>query len=127
MIITGLVGHGLSGPIVHLVHGHPLRALASFGLEAALPAAVFGLAMATPCHDEVCSTSLEIIAIGFPLALSAGTAIDSAALGWEDRVAPAKATTGLASFTVAPLVLPPLHTGSTTSPRPMGAAMVGTF
>ena len=127
MIITGLVGHGLSGPIVHLVHGHPLKALASFGLEAALPAAIFGAAMASPCSDEVCSTSLMIAVVGLPVAFTAGTAIDSAALGWEDRVTPAKATTGLGSITVAPLVLPPLRTGSTTSPRPMGASLVGTF
>jgi hypothetical protein len=123
--LAGLIGHGISGPIVHLVHGHPLRALASFGLEAALPGTVIGALLATPCTNDVCSSTVYLALIGLPVAFTAGTALDSSLIAWEDR--PAKAFAGLSSFTVAPLVLPPLHTGSTPGPRPAGAALVGTF
>jgi hypothetical protein len=44
--IAGAVVRGISGPIVHLVHGHPRKALGSFALEGVLPGifAAVGLA-----------------------------------------------------------------------------------
>jgi hypothetical protein len=123
--IAGLVGHGISGPIVHLAHGHPLLALGSFGLEAGLPALTVGLALGTRCSD-LCDTNVLVLVVGTPIALSIGTAIDSAALAWEDRP---KAREGALApaVRIAPLVLPPLRTGSLRLPSPAGAALVGRF
>ena len=125
--LAGLVGHGFSGPIVHLAHGHPLKALASLGLEAALPAAFLATALLSPCNGgDVCAGPLFAGLIGVPIALTAGAAIDSSALAWEDcPAAPARA--GSVSYSLAPLMLPSLKVGVPQTPRPAGVALVGTF
>jgi hypothetical protein len=124
--IAGLVGHGISGPIVHLAHGHPLTALASLGLEGALPGAVLGLGLGscTSQTDGCLGGLLFTLFVGLPIALTAGTSIDSAALAWEDRPRNDALTP---TVRVAPLVLPPLRMGTVHLPPPAGAALVGTF
>jgi hypothetical protein len=118
--LVGLIGHGISGPIVHLAHGRPLAALGSLGLEAGLPALTVGLALGPTCTGN-CVSQFWWLLIATPIALSIGTAVDSAALAWEDRpkVKP--------TVSVAPLVLPPLRMGTLHLPSPAGAALVGTF
>ena len=130
-LVSGVIGHAISGPIVHLVHHHPLKALASFGLEAALPgAAVLGVvAAAASCNniDDGCVSAVLLVAIlGLPIALTAGPAIDSAALAWEDRPASSDKAPAV-TWNVAPLVLPPLRPGAAHVPAPAGVALVGTF
>jgi hypothetical protein len=123
--IAGLAGHSLSGPIVHLAHGHPLTALASLGLEGGLPAFTIGLGLGMKC-SEFCGSTIFLLLIGTPLALSIGTAVDSAALAWDDNP---KARDGAPkpAVSLAPLVLPPLRMGALHLPPPAGAALVGTF
>lgn len=133
LTVLGFVGAGISGPIVHLVHQQPMKALASFGLEAALPAALLigGIASAAACADndaeDICIGPALLLLIGLPIALSAGLAIDSAALAWEDRPA-TSAKAPAVNFSVAPLALPPLRLGAAhLAPPPVGIALVGTF
>jgi hypothetical protein len=128
--VAGALGHGLSGPIVHLAHGHPLKALASFGLEAALPLLVAAAGAAVSSNNSTSdedgpSVGLLVILLAAPIALTAGPAIDSAALAWEDRP-PSDKAAGV-TFNVAPLVLPPLRAGAAHAPAPVGVALVGTF
>jgi hypothetical protein len=126
---AGLAGHGLSGPVVHLAHRHPLKALASLGLEAGLPAIAFAT-LFVPCNagDDVgpCASLLVGLFLLLPLTLTAGTAIDSAALAWEPA-APRRAALA-PSWTLAPLVLPPPRVASAPAlTPPAGVAVVGTF
>jgi hypothetical protein len=125
--ITGLVGHGISGPIVHLAHGHPLKALASLGLEAALPGAFIGLMFATShsCED-ICAGPVLFGLVGVPLAMTVGPAVDSAALSWEDPPS-AKDAAAKPSLHVAPLMLPSLKVGAGRASSPGGVSLVGTF
>lgn len=122
VLVAGLIGHGISGPIVHLAHGKPLKALASFGLEAALPGAMIAIGALSPCNDDFCGANLAALAIGVPIALTAGAVIDSSALAWEERSRPSAT-----SISLAPLVLPPPHIGAGSTPRPAGVSLVGTF
>jgi len=125
--LAGLIGRGLSGPIVHLAHHRPLTALASFGLEAALPALVLTAAFTASCHDQnVCAGELFAFVVGLPIALTVGPAIDSTALAWEDRPASSDKAAGV-TFSVAPLVLPSPRPGTAHAPAPTGIALVGTF
>jgi hypothetical protein len=126
MVVGGLAGHGLSGPIVHLAHGHPLKALASLGLEGALPTAFILAATLTPCNGEICGGNILAGVIGVPIALTAGAAIDAAALAWEDAPGP-RYRTGLASISLAPQMVAPPTVGASQVPRPTGVALVGTF
>jgi hypothetical protein len=127
--IAGLAVHGISGPIVHLAHGHPLKALASFGLEAALPGAIFGLTYAAVSTSQPDSTGVGpflLLVIGMPIAWTAGTTVDIAALSWEDP-STAKRTAAQPSLHVAPLMLPPLKVGAVRAPSPGGVSLMGTF
>jgi hypothetical protein len=133
---VGLIGRGISGPIVHLAHHRPAKALASLALEAALPAAALGAVFASAAagngggggDDDFPNLAPFFLGISLvPLAFSAGTAIDSAALAWEDRPPPSQSAQAV-TWSVAPLTLPALHAGAAhPGPVPMGAGLVGTF
>lgn len=107
------------------MHGHPLKALASFGLEAVLPSLFVTAAFALPCHEEICSANYVAFYIATPIALSAGLAIDSAALAWEDAPPP-RVRAARPSFGVSPLVLPPLRVGAAL-PSGLHAVFVNGF
>lgn len=126
--IAGLVGHGISGPIVHFAHGQPLRAIGSLLLEAGLPGLVLGgaLAGASGCREEVCIGPAVAMVIGLPVALTLGASLDAAALAWEPS-SPTRDVARNLTVGVTPLVLPPLRMGSNRLPAPAGAALTGTF
>ncbi len=126
--VAAFIARGLTGPIVHLAHHQPLRALGSLALEGALPAIFLVGAFAPHCSD-FCEGSLLSLIVGLPIALTAGTAIDVGALGYEPGPAKAQGPAEPAPrWSLAPLVLPPLHLGAAhAGPTPAGAAAVGTF
>ncbi len=73
-------GYLFGAPIVHLIHGNPGRAAASWGLRAALPVAFFGVGtVIEDCagHDFCGYGSLVI---GVPLGMVAAIALDAAVL-----------------------------------------------
>jgi hypothetical protein len=81
---SGIAGHALTGPIVHLAHGDIGGSFASLGLNAALPFTGAVLASALVCSDRsdfFCES--EPILIGGVLGGLASVAIDIAALSKE--------------------------------------------
>jgi hypothetical protein len=132
--LASLVGRGITGPIVHLAHGHPLKALASLGLEGALPGLVLAafFAQVKQCRTAssdgaFCVAPLVTALVGMPIALTLGAAVDSGALAWEDNPAAQRPGQKI-TWTVAPIVLPPLHAGTAhVGPTPVGGGLVGMF
>lgn len=129
-----LVARGITGPIVHLVHGHPLKALGSLALEGALPGVFVGAMYAEvqQCNtstgdDDFCVAPILTLIVAMPIALTAGAVIDSTVLAWEDRPN-VQGPDPKVRWSVAPIALPPLRVGAAhAGPMPMGAGVVGTF
>lgn len=79
-VLAGLGGAGyfLGAPIVHLVHGHVGKAVASFALRIP-PPLILGAAMLS-CFNR-CETGLIVLAAtSFPIVYT----IDAAVIAWED-------------------------------------------
>jgi hypothetical protein len=139
ILIGAAVGHGIYGPIIHLAHGRPDKAGLSFLLEAVLPAAAVGTTYlsASMCRGD-CVGTVIIAAISVPATLIGGMVVDSAVLANEDVKPGSDAAWGRggASFSLAPLLVPPLGSelGMAGAFRkglgreaPVGLSLVGRF
>jgi hypothetical protein len=83
LLHLGALSLALGPPIVHAVHGHPGRALASYGLRFGPPAAVFlGFVLAAlplDCHEASTRCGDDTVMVpAIALAYLAGVAIDYA-------------------------------------------------
>jgi hypothetical protein len=126
LFTVGLLGRGIAGPIVHLAHGHLLKALASLGLDLGLPGAVAITAFALPCGSddggESCYSRYFTLFIGVPITLMAGLVVDTVVLA-KDPV-PRAVASPAPTWSLAPVVLPPSAHGARA---PAGLAVVGSF
>ena len=104
LMVLGLAGYALGAPINHLAHGHPGRALASFGLRTLAAGAATGVVLADvlnhPCDGEPsCRHNIGAsVALATALVLT-GMIVDHAWLARERVPAPpprATLTPGLA-------------------------------
>lgn len=134
LLVTGMVGRSLSGPIVHRVHGQSWGHIAkSYALETG--GVVFGVGMAfvmgtqcpgllgadhlppqpTFCHFDVAAPLLTVV----PFALSVtGTILDSIYLVPKEPSSTEKAI--LPGFTVAPYLVPVFQRDERTGKQPFG-------
>lgn len=149
VFVLSALGHGLSGPIVHLAHGHVSKAGASFLLSAVLPAAALGVNFESfhLCDSreresritETCFIPTAILFfITIPATFVGGMIVDAVVLANEDdklRAAAARGRVG-ASFSLAPLLVPPLQSDQGIAgawqkgwgrEAPVGVSLVGRF
>jgi hypothetical protein len=93
LVVPGIAGNALSGPIVHWAHGHVARGFASLGLilgsgavGAGLGAGI-GAASDQGCTANVCGPSLAAIfaAVGLGIGMLAGVVVDVAVLPYEEQ------------------------------------------
>lgn len=88
LVMAGLGGYLVGGPIVHLAHGNPGRSLLSLGTRAGLPVTVAFLGVAAEnCGGRGDFCGLGGAIIGFGLGMVAAVAIDAAAIA-RDEVEP---------------------------------------
>jgi hypothetical protein len=146
VFVASAIGHGLSGPIVHLAHGNIGKAGASFLLNAALPAAALGtnLASFNICDSNSRSggscyiPTVFIFFASIPATFVGALIVDTAVLAIEDdKRSPAAAQgPGDASFSLAPLLVPPLRSDRGMAAAwqegwgrevPVGLSLVGRF
>lgn len=139
LLVIGVGGHGITGPIVHFAHGQPGKAGASFLLEAVLPLAAVGstILSSNVCRGD-CVASAVIGVISIPVTVIGGMVVDAVALAHEDitlREATSRRPGGPA-FSLAPLLVTPLRAdqGMTSFWRkgwgreaPIGLSVVGRF
>ena len=90
--LAGAAIFPLAAPLIHLAHGHPLRALGSFGLRLAVPIGGFFLgASVQPMFDKNCAQE-ELCGLGGAIIGGrAGTlvaaVIDDGVLSWDEKPA----------------------------------------
>ena len=105
-----LPGYLLGGPLVHALHGEPMRALADFGLRVAMPLAAGSLAGGS-YYLLTKENGLGLVAFtalgGIAGALGA-ISIDAALLGW-DRI-PAGMPPAAGAFSIRPTATVGSHT-----------------
>jgi hypothetical protein len=130
LIITGSVGHGLTGPIVHWAHGHVARGFASLGITLGIPSSITAIVIATGlvtdsgCNGDFCGA--DAIYIGFLsgwIATVLAPAVDVAVLSYDELPGPGQdRTRPAAGFRpVITGVVPMLGEGRT------GLALAGQF
>jgi hypothetical protein len=149
VFVISALGHGFSGPTVHLAHGHVSKAAASFVLSAVLPAAALGVNFASfnLCDrrggaervTETCYLPTIILFFAtIPTTFVGGMIVDAVVLANEDdklRGAAARGRVG-GSFSLAPLLVPPLRSNQGMAgvwrkglgrEVPVGLSLVGRF
>jgi hypothetical protein len=138
-LTAGAVVHGASGPAIHLIHGHAAKAGASFLVEAVLPgAALLGTLVSVGMCRGDCIGPSVIGAISIPSTLIGGMVIDTTIFAIEDVERRKASLRGRASasFSLAPLLLPPLGSeqGRVVVGRkgwakeaPVGLSLIGQF
>lgn len=112
LLVGGLGGVALGGPIVHLAHGHPLRALADLGLRVSavtLGGFVGGEIVAASTARSGCQNNdvgclpqtLGGVALGALVGTVAASAIDAAVLSYDE---PARPPASVSAFSWSPSV-----------------------
>lgn len=83
VLLAAVGSYLLVPPIIHLAHGRPGIAAASFGLRLGVPlgGALFGVGASSGCGDGYCR--LAGAALGFVVGVVAASAIDAGALSNE--------------------------------------------
>lgn len=87
---VGVGIYGLGGPIVHLAHGYPGRAVGSLMINAALPALgllIGGSASHCTGHEE-CNPDFGPAIAGVTLGMLAAPLLDAFLMGYEDEPKP---------------------------------------
>jgi hypothetical protein len=139
LLVVGMVGHGITGPIVHFAHGQPAKAGASFLLSAVLPLAAAGSTFLSSnmCRGD-CIGPIVIGVISIPATVIGGMVVDAVILAHEDvtvREATSRAPGGPV-FSLAPFLVAPLRAdqGMASARRkgwgreaPIGLSVVGRF
>jgi hypothetical protein len=127
LALAGFGAYAFGGPVVHLVHEQPSRALGSLGLRLGLPLAglLTGAALIPTCPSGdagVCTASM----LGIGILLAGGGAlaamiIDDTVLGYAPKASPEYQSRRESSFllAVAPLLEPRRKTS--------GLSLVGAF
>ncbi len=118
LLWIGVVGYFLGSPVVHVVHGRAVPAVVSLAMHVGLPYAGVRLgakAEDCPAHEYADGCGFGGALIGLGIGVLAATAIDAAALAYEDVPPPTKSS----SFGVAPTFA--FDRGRTT------LGLVGTF
>lgn len=96
--VIGLAGYALAGPVIHVVHGDGVEALADLGLRVGLPVGVTLLVIdgSPRCNCD----ALGVGPIFFAVAAATAMALDYGLLSTHERVGVAPAPGG-AVFTLA--------------------------
>jgi hypothetical protein len=106
LLLGAVVGYGAGGPAIHLVHGHPWKALGSLGLRGGLPVlgGAIGLASATcppPDGGDYGNCGLGELIMGAAAGVVIALVIDDGFLTWEK---PARDEVSQARLGVTPVV-----------------------
>ena len=97
LVAVGMIGHSLSSPIVHWVHGNVGRGFLSLGLNIGLPAVSYGIAAEFRSEEMLVGLGLLSI-VGWPI-------IDTVVLSYEDAPkAKDKSARLIDSFMVVPMI-----------------------
>jgi hypothetical protein len=106
LLLGAVVGYGAGGPAIHLVHGHPWKALGSLGLRGGLPVlgGAIGLASATcppPGGGDYGNCGLGELVMGAAAGVVMALVIDDGFLTWEK---PARDEVSQARLGLTPVV-----------------------
>lgn len=88
LVLGGLATYGLGGPIVHLAHDNPGRALGSVGLRVGMPvvAGLIGIAVEkSSCQPAEWFCGVAGMTLGGLAGIAGAVAVDAAVLAWAPR------------------------------------------